>query len=277
MKIGHKAAECIVQLVGETAEETGKSVGEEETALGVWTVGAVEAVSETRSWRGGPRRQAEEARCEERMPRERTLGDWLIPKKIVLSNKFQALGEECEEEREEELIGETRGREGEEEESEEEGQVGEVVEVTIDSGASRSVWPRRRRGVTRTKGDMGVKLAAANGSPIEVVGEAALHFRRGDRKCAMKFLDADVKRPLGAVSAIVDEGNTVVFTKSGSYIENDTTRERIRMVRKGGVFVIELEAEKPVAGSTGGKGRKGTEFVMGAGAEDGEEVFRRRA
>ena len=42
----------------------------------------------------------------------------------------------------------------------------------------------------------------------------------------MRFLDADMRRPLGAVSAIVDEGNIVVFSKSGSFIQNDATGER---------------------------------------------------
>ena len=58
----------------------------------------------------------------------------------------------------------------------------------------------------------------------------------------MRFLDADVKRPLGAVSAIVDEGNDVIFSAKGSYIENCETKERIPMIRKNGVFVIQLEA-----------------------------------
>ena len=105
--------------------------------------------------------------------------------------------------------------------------VQELVEVTVDSGAAKSVWPMKRKGVVKNKGTKKVKLAAANGSPIHVEGEATLNFKRGGKQCAMKFLDADVKRPLAAVSAIVDEGNTVVFSTRGSYIENDLTKDRI--------------------------------------------------
>ena len=54
----------------------------------------------------------------------------------------------------------------------------------------------------------------------------------------MNFLDADVRRPLGAVSAIVDGGNTVVFSPSGSHVENTRTGEKIPLVRKGGVYVM---------------------------------------
>ena len=35
----------------------------------------------------------------------------------------------------------------------------------------------------------------------------------------MKFLDADVKRPLASVSSIVDEGNVVVLGQHESFIE----------------------------------------------------------
>ena len=89
--------------------------------------------------------------------------------------------------------------------------VQEVVEITVDSGAAKSVWPSRKRGVERTKSKKAVKLAAANGSPIRVEGDARLEFIRDGMKCSMKFLDADVKRTLASVSAIVDEGNVVVF------------------------------------------------------------------
>ena len=60
----------------------------------------------------------------------------------------------------------------------------------------------------------------------------------------MTFLDADVKRPLGAAAAMVDAGNTVVFSRKGSYIENDDTGERIPLVRKRGVFVMKIKVDE---------------------------------
>ena len=40
-----------------------------------------------------------------------------------------------------------------------------------------------------------------------------------------------------------DEGNTVVFSRNwGSYLGNDKTGERIPMVRKGGEYVMVLNA-----------------------------------
>ena len=200
-QVGHKANECGVQLVGETTEEmAGSTEQAEEAALGVWTVGAVDMVEPRKVWR---RRARDEGLSGG--PGKMTLGDFM-PQKVQLSNRFEELEED---EEDDEIVGEvTEG-------SEQQQQVAEVVEVTVDSGASRSVWPRKMKGVVRTRGTTQVKLAAANGTPIQVDGEAALHFRRGRRQCAMKFLDADVKRPLGSVSAMVDGGNKVVFAKGG--------------------------------------------------------------
>ena len=49
------------------------------------------------------------------------------------------------------------------------------------------------------------------------------------------------------------------------------------MVRKGGVFVVELTVEDP--GSGGGKeeGKRGQGGIMAAGEDDEAKVFRRRA
>ena len=154
--------------------------------------------------------------------------------------------------------------------------INEVVEATFDSGVSKSVWPMRKMGVERTKRRKNVRLTAANGSAIHVEGDATLQCKRGGRMCAMKFLDADVQRPLGAVSAIADEGNTVVFSrKQGSNVENDETGERIPMMRKGGTFVMMLQAvgEKGNVQKMNVNGLEGDEDEK---VNDEEVVFRRR-
>ena len=55
----------------------------------------------------------------------------------------------------------------------------------------------------------------ANGTKIKVYGEAVLEFEENGTQCGMRFLESDVKKPLAAVSAMNDEGNTVVFSKKG--------------------------------------------------------------
>ena len=39
---------------------------------------------------------------------------------------------------------------------------------------------------------------------------------------------------------MVEAGNTVVFTKSGSYIEDDWTGERMNMKEKNGMYMLKL-------------------------------------
>ena len=79
-------------------------------------------------------------------PRGLTLMDFM-PKKIEVSNRFRGLVDEEEEElgEDEEVVGEVR--DGADPEV-----VAEAVEVTVDSGASRSVWPRKMKGVVRRRG-----------------------------------------------------------------------------------------------------------------------------
>ena len=68
-------------------------------------------------------------------------------------------------------------------------------------------------------------------------------IRSRGKMCSMRFLDADVKRPLASVSVIVDEGNVVVFGQDESFIENTNTGQRIPMSRRDGVFVMRLDAQ----------------------------------
>ena len=56
----------------------------------------------------------------------------------------------------------------------------------------------------RTKLTKTVKLATAGGSPTRVGGDATLGCVREGRGCNVKFLDADVQRPLASASAVAD-------------------------------------------------------------------------
>ena len=65
----------------------------------------------------------------------------------------------------------------------------------------------------------------------------------------MNFSVTDCKKPLAAVSKIVDKGNRVVFDddgEGGSYIENKKTGEQIKLERERGTYVtvVEFEVDK---------------------------------
>ena len=71
--------------------------------------------------------------------------------------------------------------------------------TTTDTGRNTGIDSRRIGGDRDAK--IEVNLAAANGMTFRVEGDV----RKG-KNCCMKFLDADVKRPLASVSAITDGG-----------------------------------------------------------------------
>ena len=74
-----------------------------------------------------------------------------------------------------------------------------------------------------------------------------------------------------------DEGNTVVFSKKwGSYVENDVAGERIPMVRKGGVYVMVLQAVDGKRNKVKKMKDEDDVDVDGLSDEGEDVVFRRR-
>ena len=95
-----------------------------------------------------------------------------------------------------------------------------VVGVTVDSGAARRA----------------PKLTAANGTKLDECGEAVLEFEQSGKQCGLRFLHSDVKKPLAAVNAMNDKGDTVVFSKWRSYFENEATSKKIMIESVGDTF-----------------------------------------
>ena len=122
---------------------------------------------------------------------------------------------------------------------------------------------------------------AANGTDIPITGEKVVKFLNGGRRCGMKFLVTTVRKPLAAVSAIVDEGNIVVFgpDKYGSYIQNIATGDRMPMRRKKGTFVIDADFAGAMMKKKPDDGGVAPMDIGGINGEEGDDaaVFRRRA
>ena len=90
-------------------------------------------------------------------------------------------------------------------------------------------------------------MEAANGTPIETYGEKLVKFEmEGVKgKAGMKFLMTDVRKPLAAVSAIVEAGNEVVFKPgvNDSFILNPQTGKKVQLKRERGTYTMEVEVE----------------------------------
>ena len=50
----------------------------------------------------------------------------------------------------------------------------------------------------------------------------------------------EVNKALLSVSRMVQAGNTVVFSSSGSYVEDKNTGERIPLREQGGMYMLKL-------------------------------------
>ena len=57
---------------------------------------------------------------------------------------------------------------------------------------------------------------------------------------AIKAQVCEVNKALMSVSRMVQAGNKVVFSRSGSYVEDEATRERIPLREQGGMYMLKL-------------------------------------
>jgi len=124
----------------------------------------------------------------------------------------------------------------------------EKITVTIDSGAVDSVGPRTMAsdiGIKDTPASRaGLKYRAANGTPIDNLGEKSIQgVTKQGNKVGMTFQIADVRRPLGAVRAMLAAGNKVVFETGNSYIQDKTRTIKTPIEERNGAYVLHLEAE----------------------------------
>ena len=123
--------------------------------------------------------------------------------------------------------------------------------ITIDSGAGESVLPKdmlpNEELIEGEAKKNGVKYVAANGSKMENYGEKKVRFKHGADEVlnSITFQATEVKKPLAAVSKILDKGNVVVSSRKGSYILNEKTGKKIELKEERGTFVMEVEFFEP--------------------------------
>ena len=280
-KRGHKAAEFWAAQAVDwgTREEEGVADEEGEECGGVWMIGNVEASSVGRKeaeWKITRRRRKAKS--------ERTKSAYLNgPNPSGDCSWPEGRGKHSR--GSEDVAGPSRRVGGrwnallEDDGGVEEVDVGAVDEslpqdeITIDSGAGKNVWPNtRKEGGKVRQLEKRIRLSAANGNEMKVEGEKMVRFKADGKECGMNFIVTEVKKPLAAVSAIVDEGNIVVFGPGphGSFIQNCMTGEKIMMQRKKGTYVIKVDIS--VAKKVG---RSVRSEEVGVDASAGQEVERK--
>jgi len=138
------------------------------------------------------------------------------------------------------------------------------VKGVMDSGASESVAPPSmcpHYKIHPSPGSLaGQHYVSASEDTIANLGEQYLNIVTDAGKGGVaKYQVAEVSRPLNAVSEICDaggkDGQTVVFTKYGGYIVNNTTGTYTDFAREDGVYTLEFWVSPPSEGVQGFQGQ----------------------
>ena len=121
----------------------------------------------------------------------------------------------------------------------------ELVEAAIDSGATENVMAETAlKGVKTVEGESsrrGVAYEVANGVRIPNMGEK--RFVGISEEGVQKGLTCqicDVNRPLLSVSKIVGAGHKVVFSRAGSWIEEEHTGKIMALREDSGMYTLQM-------------------------------------
>ena len=134
-------------------------------------------------------------------------------------------------------------------------QGGRLVEAVVDSGAVDSVAPPGTfdgapRPSAMSRG--GKRYHGPDGSPIPNLGQQDVGFRTEEgHQCRLTWQVAQIERPLVAVSHLSASGHKVVLGKDGGEIVHLSSGRKIRLHRRGGVYVLRMWV--PAAGTAQGR------------------------
>ena len=87
----------------------------------------------------------------------------------------------------------------------------------------------------------GVKYEVANGEIVDNEGER--NFVAATEEGVIRSLKAQVcgvNRDLLSVSKLVDNGSRVVFSKAGSYVQDEQTGQKMWLKESGGMYTLSL-------------------------------------
>jgi hypothetical protein len=128
-----------------------------------------------------------------------------------------------------------------------------LVEAVVDSGAADPVAKAGTfsgKIVPSTMSKAGRKYRGPDGTRIPNEGQQEVQFTSDEgHRCGMTWQIADVERPLIAVSHLSAAGNKVIFTKGGGEIVNIASGRKIKIQRKGGVYVLRMWVPGPTTPS----------------------------
>jgi len=127
-----------------------------------------------------------------------------------------------------------------------------LVEAVVDSGAADPVVPPdlfpgkvKPSAMSRT----GRRYTGPDGSRIPNLGEMDAMFDVDEGyRCGLRVQVANVQRPLISVTYLTKAGNKVVLGENGGEIINEKTGRKVKIQRKGGVYVLRMWVPRAAEG-----------------------------
>ena len=121
--------------------------------------------------------------------------------------------------------------------------------MAVDSGASETVLGEDMLTCMETKigaaAKRGVEHEVANGVTIPNLGEKTFKFQTeegAERRITAQV--CEVNKGLLSVAKVVNAGNSLVFSRDGSYIEDDATGEGIGIKEENGMYMLSMWVKK---------------------------------
>ncbi len=101
----------------------------------------------------------------------------------------------------------------------------------------------------------GVRFRAAIGEDLRYRGRKDIRVKPvgGGTPCSMEFHVTNSTEPLASAMAVVKAGHRMILDQGGSYVENELSKERVKLFEVGGAFAFETEP---------GHGARSASFVL---------------
>lgn len=127
---------------------------------------------------------------------------------------------------------------------------GQVLEITVDSGAAEVVAPPTFAAGYATRPSAGSRSGAryrtASGNLISNQGEKRITMttEEGETR-TMTCQIADATKPLASAGRITSKGHRIVFDDDDAYILHKATGCRIKLYKNGNVFIMKVRIVDP--------------------------------
>ena len=124
--------------------------------------------------------------------------------------------------------------------------------MAVDSGATETAIGEGMLTSVDTVGGeasrRGVQYEVASGTLIPNLGEKRFAVGEGGEFRRMKAQVCEVNQAFLSVKRVLQAGNRVVFDKTGSYIEDEVSGERMHLHEENGMYMLRLWVKRPSEG-----------------------------